>query len=316
MTLNKLLGIILFLYLPFSSLAAQQQYAHAPIPINQSINKAFDLPYERLNHLDSTILYLNQAKQEGLTSREAETSKLFADLLKKQNNDKEALLYLERYLALKDSLFNVESTKKIAQLEANYQFEKEKQALIYQNEVENKILDNEIQRQRTWQIVLGLALIFSLLALFFYSRYQRLNTKINTQRLQFEQKERERLAELVIPNKPITEISTISKSDLLWLEEVEDLLKKEMPNSNFHFDQLANQLFISRSQLQRRIKKITGLTPNKYFREIRLQSARNLLESGEVRTISETAYAVGFDTPKYFSKIYQERFGKHPKTYF
>ncbi len=172
MTLNKLLGIILFLYLPFSSLAAQQQYAYAPVSINQSINKAFDLPYERLN------------------------------------------------------------------------------------------------------------------------------TKINTQRLQFEQKERERLEELVILNKPITEISTISKSDLLWLEEVEDLLKKEITNNNFHFDQLANQLFISRSQLQRRIKKITGLTPNKYFREIRLQSARNLLESSEVRTISETAYAVGFDTPK------------------
>lgn len=122
------------------------------------------------------------------------------------------------------------------------------------------------------------------------------------------------LPEITEDREMLPETAPISNMDLKWLEEVEVILQKELSNSNFTFEQLANQLFISRRQFQRRLKKITGLPPNKYFREIRLQSARALIESGEVRTISEVAYAVGFDTPKYFSKLYQDRFGKHPKT--
>lgn len=110
-----------------------------------------------------------------------------------------------------------------------------------------------------------------------------------------------------LPHKP-----DLSAADLRWLEKLEGLLKKEVSNPDFTFDQLEDQLFISRSQLQRRIKKITGLTPNKYFREIKLQMARELLESGRMRTVNEVAYAVGFDTTKYFSKIYAQRFGTRP----
>ena len=106
--------------------------------------------------------------------------------------------------------------------------------------------------------------------------------------------------------------TNISAADLQWLEEVEAVLKQEVHNPGFTFDQLETRLFISRSQLQRRIKKITGLTPNKYFREIKLQVARELLESGEVRTVNEVAHAIGFDTAKYFSKIYEDRFGQRP----
>ncbi|PHN05471.1 hybrid sensor histidine kinase/response regulator transcription factor [Flavilitoribacter nigricans] len=104
----------------------------------------------------------------------------------------------------------------------------------------------------------------------------------------------------------------VSAADLLWLEELETILRKEVSNPEFTFIQLESRLFISRSQLQRRIKKITGLTPNKYFREIKLQVARELLESGQVRTVNEVAHAVGFDTTKYFSKIYEMRYGKRP----
>lgn len=104
----------------------------------------------------------------------------------------------------------------------------------------------------------------------------------------------------------------ISAADLQWLEQLENILKGEVGNPSFTFNQLEAMLFISRSQLQRRLKKLTGLTPNKYFREIKLQMARELLESGKVRTVNEVAGAVGFDTTKYFSKIYEERYGRRP----
>ncbi|MEM9928848.1 MAG: response regulator, partial [Bacteroidota bacterium] len=104
----------------------------------------------------------------------------------------------------------------------------------------------------------------------------------------------------------------LSAADLRWLEELEGLLKAEVGNPEFTMTAVEQKLFISRSQLQRRIKKITGLTPNKYFREIRLQVARDLLESGQVETVASLAAQVGFETAHYFSVIYEERFGRRP----
>ena len=108
---------------------------------------------------------------------------------------------------------------------------------------------------------------------------------------------------------------TISAADLKWLESVEKHLKVEISNSKFNIDSLALVMQMSRSHLHRRIKSITGLPPNKYFREIKLQAAREILENGEVQTVGEVCYAVGFDTPKYFSKVFAQRFGKRPVSY-
>lgn len=107
----------------------------------------------------------------------------------------------------------------------------------------------------------------------------------------------------------------VAASDLKWLESVEKHLKSEISNSKFNIDSLAEVMQMSRSHLHRRIKLITGLTPNKYFREIKLQAAREILENGDAQTVSEVCYAVGFDTPKYFSKVFEQRFGKRPISY-
>ena len=68
-------------------------------------------------------------------------------------------------------------------------------------------------------------------------------------------------------------------------------------------------------QLQRRVKQVTGLTPIQFQREIKLQEARRLLESGDYQTASEVSYAVGFTNTHHFSKLYEGRFGKKPSEY-
>ena len=112
----------------------------------------------------------------------------------------------------------------------------------------------------------------------------------------------------------------ITEADHKWLEQIEKRLKEEISNSKFNVETLnvetlSEEMGISRSKLQRRIKKITGLTPVQYFRDIKLQAARELLESQQVQTINEVAYAVGFDTPAYFSKVFTKHFGKKPIEY-
>ncbi|MCB0640286.1 MAG: response regulator, partial [Phaeodactylibacter sp.] len=104
----------------------------------------------------------------------------------------------------------------------------------------------------------------------------------------------------------------LSGVDLHWLEKVESLTMEHLSKAYFSVSFLTDQLAMSERQFQRRIKQITGLSPNRYVREIRLVKARELLVSGKVETVAEVAHAVGFDTPAYFSSLFQERFGRKP----
>ncbi|MCB0632694.1 MAG: tetratricopeptide repeat protein, partial [Lewinella sp.] len=144
---------------------------------------------------------------EGMRQEELDATWQLYQALKQQNRPGEALEYMERHHALRDSLFNEESTRKIAQLEARYAFEQEKKAIRDRNAAEKRELDEQIRQQRTWQSLLGSALILSMLALFFLYRFrrfrrasaleqERLNNRINLQKLTFEQSERERLQEI------------------------------------------------------------------------------------------------------------------------
>ena len=68
---------------------------------------------------------------------------------------------------------------------------------------------------------------------------------------------------------------------------------------------------LSRSQLYRKIKALTGMSTAIYMRFVRLQKAKELLGSSEL-SITEIAYRVGFNTPVYFSQSFKEVFGESP----
>ncbi len=105
---------------------------------------------------------------------------------------------------------------------------------------------------------------------------------------------------------------SISSVDEKWLKAVEDRIRLRLHERDFTLDDLADDFHMSRSQLYRRIKAFTGLTPHKYLREVRLYKAKELLESGEAGTIAQLSAAVGFEDASYFSRIYAERFGYRP----
>lgn len=109
-------------------------------------------------------------------------------------------------------------------------------------------------------------------------------------------------------NEEITQ--PVSPADLVWLAELEALVRKHTGKTDLNLNMLSLAMAISERQLFRRIKNITGLTPNKYIRVIRLQIAREAIESGRYRTIAEISYAAGFDTPAYFSKLFKEHYGR------
>ena len=101
-----------------------------------------------------------------------------------------------------------------------------------------------------------------------------------------------------------------------WLQQAEDIVKREITNYKYKVSDLAAEMLVSERQLRTKMKQVTGLSPNQFIREIKLQKARLLLENNNKSTIAEIAYAIGFDTPEYFSKVYENHFGKRPTTYF
>lgn len=108
----------------------------------------------------------------------------------------------------------------------------------------------------------------------------------------------------------------VSENDLNWMKEVEVVGLESADDPDFDTEEFAKKVGMSRRNLQRRLKKVTGLTPGQYLREVRLEMARGTLERGVYQTIAEVAYASGFTTPYYFSQIYEKRFGKKVSSYF
>jgi signal transduction histidine kinase/DNA-binding response OmpR family regulator/ligand-binding sensor domain-containing protein len=115
--------------------------------------------------------------------------------------------------------------------------------------------------------------------------------------------------------KDIKAAAKISQEDLLWLEELEATCKDYCANNNYNISWLAAELAISERQLRRKIKELTGLTPQKYLTMVRLQLARTLIEERKYKSIAQVMYHVGFQKSSYFAKLFKEQFGRSPSDY-
>jgi DNA-binding response OmpR family regulator len=100
-----------------------------------------------------------------------------------------------------------------------------------------------------------------------------------------------------------------------WLNELETLLDKNLDKFDLTADYLAEQLLISRSQFFRRVKANTGLSPQQYIKEARLQKAREYLELRTYDSVKAVALSVGLKHVKNFSSNFKKRFGRLPSSY-
>lgn len=101
-----------------------------------------------------------------------------------------------------------------------------------------------------------------------------------------------------------------------WVQNLYKVVYENIDNRALDIPFLSDALTVSRRQLTRKVKAHTGLSPGKFITEARLQKAREMLENKEYYSVSTICYATGFKTPKYFSKQFQQRFGRLPSSYF
>ncbi|GAB6977171.1 substrate-binding domain-containing protein [Prevotella falsenii] len=96
-----------------------------------------------------------------------------------------------------------------------------------------------------------------------------------------------------------------------FVEKFRAIIQSNLGNSGLNVETISGELGISRAQLYRKIKSITGISPNDIIREARMKRADRLLETTD-KSVSEIAYEVGFSSPSYFTKCYREFFGRTP----
>ncbi|NND32521.1 MAG: helix-turn-helix domain-containing protein [Saprospiraceae bacterium] len=96
-----------------------------------------------------------------------------------------------------------------------------------------------------------------------------------------------------------------------FLNLVNHTLENHLSDENFGIAELCEILNISRAQLHRKLKKLTGLSTSHYIRSLRLDIAREMLNDSNLN-VSEVAFSVGFSSAAYFSKVFKAQYGYAP----
>ena len=96
-----------------------------------------------------------------------------------------------------------------------------------------------------------------------------------------------------------------------FLERFRSILQQNLSDADFNVERIGEEMGMSRVQLYRKIKSLTGTTPVELLRKARLARGRQMLETTD-KSVSEIAYDTGFSAPSYFAKCFKDEYGVSP----
>lgn len=115
-----------------------------------------------------------------------------------------------------------------------------------------------------------------------------------------------------VPDESEGLVETTSDQDAEWIDSLQQLIRKNLTGSVLTIHFLAEVSSLSERQLYRRIRELTGMSPNQFIQEVRLQVAQELLNTQPQAMVKSIGYQVGYQNTSYFIRIYRERFGISP----
>lgn len=116
------------------------------------------------------------------------------------------------------------------------------------------------------------------------------------------------------PGLKVTEIGD-TPADQQFLTKVIAIIEERMEDTEFNVDTLIEELSCSRTFFYKKLKRISGHSPNEFIRTIRMKKAALLLKNGDFN-VAEISYKVGISDPNYFSKCFKTHFGETPSIYY
>lgn len=112
-------------------------------------------------------------------------------------------------------------------------------------------------------------------------------------------------------SKEEKEEEMLGAQDQTFVTKLREVIRDNMGDSDFSVERIGEEIGLSRVQLYRKVKALTGQTPVELLRKARLERGRRLIEKTE-KSVSEIAYEVGFTSPSYFNKCFKDEFGISP----
>ena len=106
----------------------------------------------------------------------------------------------------------------------------------------------------------------------------------------------------------------VKGNDAVLMERIMKSINKNLFNSDFNVEMLTQEVGISRAQLHRKMKEMTGITTSEFIRNVRLEQAARLLKEQKLN-ITQVAYTVGFSNLAHFSTVFRKHFGLSPSEY-
>ena len=106
----------------------------------------------------------------------------------------------------------------------------------------------------------------------------------------------------------------VKGNDEQLMERIMKVMNKNIGDSDFNVEVLCHEVGISRAQLHRKMREMTGLSTSEFIRNIRLEQAARLLKEQKVN-VTQVAYIVGFSNLAHFSTVFRKHFGVSPSEY-
>lgn len=232
-------------------------------------------------------------------------------LEKQRGRFERALTYSELESSYRDSIYSEDKSKQVADAEARYEGEKKEHRI--------QLLERDKSIQQLWKNILIVALTFVgvlSVVIYYLQRFREsknrmiLNLeidKLTTQHKQLSAKYKDVLAG--------GNAQLVESGDQRLLKKAIEVVEHHMGDPLFGVEQMAKEMGMSRTNMHRKLKAITGFPPSELIRNIRLRTAAQLLLS-QSDTIAQISFAVGFEDHSYFSKSFKKQFGVTPSEYF
>ncbi|EJW99220.1 DNA-binding response regulator/sensor histidine kinase [gut metagenome] len=112
----------------------------------------------------------------------------------------------------------------------------------------------------------------------------------------------------------VQQAPVMSQQDHKFMDKLVNLMEKNLDNGDLVVDDLVQEMAVSRSVFFKKLKTLTGLAPIEFIKEMRINRAVQLIETGEY-TMTQVSYMVGINDPRYFSKCFKQKMGMTPTEY-
>ncbi|MCR8893833.1 response regulator [Bacteroides sp. ET336] len=125
---------------------------------------------------------------------------------------------------------------------------------------------------------------------------------------------RKKYSQILIDNNEISKEPDAPEQEKKFLVKLNSLISSNISLSNLNSEMLADRMCLSKSQLNRKVKSITGINTAAYIKQSRLAHAQILLRNPE-KAIGDIVLMCGFESASYFTKLFKEKFGMTPSEY-